>query len=387
MLAAAPLMSCGDGDDTCADPVASPCNAPDPLAAGPFEVGVTTWELDDSSRLDDAGTPRHLRVEIWYPATADSASLPRDEYDMRAEAPPDIVTRLEGVDVVGLPQGAARDAAVELSGAPYPVVLFSHGNGGLRFQNLSLMTHLASHGFVVVSPDHTDDTLWDALAGSLGADTILVSFGERVADLPFVGEAVVATDGPLAGAADPERWAIMGHSFGGSISLALTEQRAGVEPDARIRVAVPMTPSSTILPLFGYGVTRSRVPTMLFAAQRDATIDYESEQLAGYERLPVDKILVAVREAGHFSYTDLCRPELQGLATALGEDVGDILSDGCGPDFIHASVMLDIQRWLVTSYLHGHLRDSGPAMSALAPEALPTELAAELDYRVERLPE
>lgn len=381
------LMAGCSESDACADPVASPCAAPDPLAAGPFEVGVTTWELEDESRLDEAMAPRRLRVEVWYPATADAADLPRDEYDMLAEAPPDILARLEGVEVVGLPQNAARDATVDLSGAPYPVVIFSHGNGGLRFQNLSLMTHLASHGFVVVAPDHTDDTLWDALAGSLGADTILISFGERVLDLPFVAEAVVETDGPLAGAADPERWAIMGHSFGGSISLALTEQRAGVEPDARIRVAVPMTPSSTILPLFGYGVTRSRVPTLLFAAQRDSTIDYESEQLAGYERLPVDKILAAVREAGHFSYTDLCRPELEGLATALGEEVGDILSDGCGPDFIDAATMLDIQRWLITSFLHGHLRDSAPAMSALAPEALPPRLAAELDYRVSMLPE
>jgi predicted dienelactone hydrolase len=178
----------------------------------------------------------------------------------------------------------------------------------------------------------------------------------------------------------------MGHSFGRSMSLALTESHAGQEPDPRIKVAIPMTPSTTILPLFGFGVTRSRVPTLFFGAMRDATLDYETEQLAGYQRLPTPKILAAVHEAGHFSYTDLCRPELEGLATALGAEVGDILSDGCGPDFIDATRMRDIQRWLVTSFLHAELRGSDPARDALAPAALPAELAAELDYRVELTP-
>ena len=42
--------------------------------------------------------------------------------------------------------------------------------------------------------------------------------------------------------------------------------------------------------------------------------------------------------------------------------------------------MRDARRWLVTSFLHAELRGSDPALDALAPEALPAELAAELDY-------
>jgi len=288
--------------------------------------------------------------------------------------------------VAGLEQDAARDAEVDLSSAPYPLAVFSHGNGGLRFQNATLMTHLASHGYVVVAPDHTDDTLWDALAGRLSIDTVATSFAERLEDLPFVAEAVVNTDGPLAGAADPERWAIMDHSFGATMSLALTERHSGMDHDPRFRVAIPMAPSTTLLPLYNFNVTRSQVPTLFFAAQRDNTLAYDTEQLAGYERLAAPKVFAAVREAGHFSYTDLCRPELQDLANALGADVGNVLSDGCGPDFIDPALMLDIQRYLVTSFLHGELRDSTPAMQNLAPEALPARLAAELDYRVDGLP-
>jgi len=346
-------------------------------------VGVTTWELEDTSRLDDMGVPRPLRVEVWYPATAASAALPRDEYDLRDEAPPELTATLSGVEVTALAQDAARDVEVDLSAAPYPVVVFSHGNGGLRFQNFSLMTHLASHGYVVVAPDHTGDTLWDAITDGLDITAVAQAFPERLADLPFVAEAVVNTEGPLAGAADPERWAIMGHSFGASMSLALTERRMGQDHDPRFRVAIPMTPSTTILPLFGFGVTRSQVPTLFFGAMRDSTLNYEMEQLAGYERLPVPKVFAAVREAGHFSYTDLCRPELSSLAMTLGADVGNVLSDGCGADFIDPAHMENILRYLVTSFLHAHLRDSTPARDALAVDALPADIAAEMDYRNE----
>lgn len=347
---------------------------------------MTTWDLSDSSRPDEAGEPRMLRVEVWYPATAAAGELPRDEYDLLDEAPPDVAATLTGVSTTSIAQAAARDAEPRLELAPYPLVVFSHGNGGLRFQNFSIAAHLASHGFMVVAPDHTGDTTWEAIGSGLGVGEVLQSFPEREGDLPFVAEATVETTGPLAGMADPERWAIMGHSFGGSMSLALTEANAGVEPDSRFRVAVPMTPAASLLPLFGYAPSRSRVPTLILAAKRDGTLSFENEQLRAYEEIPTPKAMAAVIEAGHFSYTDLCRPELQELAQALGEDVGNILSDGCGSDFIDPTRMLDIQRWLITSFLDGHLRESSQGMQALAPSALPQGVAEDIEYQVSGLP-
>ncbi len=48
------------------------------------------------------------------------------------------------------PNAAVRDAALDRRGAPYPTILFFHGNGGVRAQSYFLTEHLASHGFVVV---------------------------------------------------------------------------------------------------------------------------------------------------------------------------------------------------------------------------------------------
>lgn len=385
-LACAAQIGCGE---QAAEPdpelVVSP-EPTDPLQPGAFQVGVTTWTLRDASRPDEQGAPRTLKVEIWYPATEQAADAPRDAYDLLKEAPPEVAATLTEVSQTSITQDAARDADLLVKYAPYPLVVFSHGNGGLRFQNFSIANHLASHGFVVIAPDHTGDTTWEAIDGGLGVAEVLQAFPDRAADLPFVAESLVATDGPLAGAAQPDNWAMLGHSFGGSMSLALTEAHNGIEPDPRFRAAVPMTPAGSILPLFGFGAANSRVPTMLFAAKRDKTLSYEGEQLKAYNELPVPKALAAVTEAGHFSYTDLCRPELQDLAKALGEDVGNILSDGCGPEFIDPVRMLNIQRWLITSFLDAQLRDSEVGRQALVPAALPAEVAADIEYSVSELP-
>ena len=53
-----------------------------------------------------------------------------------------------------LATSAAADVAFRFDDGPYPVVFFSHGSGGIRMQSTYLTVALASHGYVVVSPDH-----------------------------------------------------------------------------------------------------------------------------------------------------------------------------------------------------------------------------------------
>lgn len=48
---------------------------------------------------------------------------------------------------------------------PFPLVVYSHGNGGLRYVSAFLTEHLASHGFIVVAPDHVGNTAIDSFAG------------------------------------------------------------------------------------------------------------------------------------------------------------------------------------------------------------------------------
>src|SRR6185503_5950050 len=46
-----------------------------------------------------------------------------------------------------------RDAAVDAIGGPYPLIVFAHGFTASRVQSGQYTRHLASHGYVVASPD------------------------------------------------------------------------------------------------------------------------------------------------------------------------------------------------------------------------------------------
>src|SRR5688572_8968965 len=87
---------------------------------GVYQVGVQILNLIDESR-----DGREIQTFVWYPAlVSDDAPLPY---------PPDD------------------------SGAPYPLIIFSHGGGGAPLDGMDLfINHLVSQGFVVAAPSHED---------------------------------------------------------------------------------------------------------------------------------------------------------------------------------------------------------------------------------------
>jgi predicted dienelactone hydrolase len=136
---------------------------PDPEKPGAYPVGVTTILLVDHSRTDPATNgPRSLITEIWYPAEEDARGLPKNrrlDFFLKNKAPEfSVLLQVAfGVDVVQadarFQNMAVRDT--RLRDGVYPLPLFSHGNGGLRMQNAFWCEHMASHGYIVMSPDHT----------------------------------------------------------------------------------------------------------------------------------------------------------------------------------------------------------------------------------------
>lgn len=210
----------------------------DPFTRGRHPVGVRSGELDDTTR------GRRLPVELWYPATAahtgaDLADPSRDRYAVLAAFPPTT-------------QDAVRDAAP--ANGRFPLVVFSHGFGGHRRQSTFLCTHLASHGYVVASPDHVGNTvvdmmqvLMDVQAGkgrpdpeALIGDMITARPRDASAVIDFVLDGVV---GGLADRIDHKRIGVTGHSFGGWTTL-MTAGR-----DARVRAALPLAPAGGTTPL------------------------------------------------------------------------------------------------------------------------------------------
>ncbi|HVR74960.1 MAG TPA: hypothetical protein VMT52_11535 [Planctomycetota bacterium] len=135
--------------------------APPPFASpGPWPVGVRRITLTDRSR-EDAYLAGHrvLVTEVWYPAVDEvKGQEPVEFLDFFAphpEAGEAFVRHFKGEPAdanARFRSVAVRDARPRTG--RFPLLVFSHGNGGVRHQNLSQLEHLASHGYVVASPDH-----------------------------------------------------------------------------------------------------------------------------------------------------------------------------------------------------------------------------------------
>ena len=286
--------------------------ADDPRVAGPYEVGVTTIEVIDESREG-----RRLLTEIWYPA------------DLEGKKPGEYYYHLLWGDAV-------RDAKPDPSGGPYPVILFSHGSGAIRVQSVFLTEHLASHGYIVVAPDHPGNTLYDS-------DSTLKARG--VIDRPLDIEAVLdeilrmgeAGVFPVGGIIDETRIGMTGHSYGAYTTLmvcgakvnvdvarercaegkdddceavAYAEERfgEGVEwislSDPRIGACVPMAPGG--YRYFGEeGLTSVTLPHAVMGAMNDSITEYDTETLPIYGALRVEKSLLSLKRRDHYAFSDI----------------------------------------------------------------------------------
>ncbi|HDH96462.1 MAG TPA: hypothetical protein ENF73_01890, partial [Proteobacteria bacterium] len=183
VVAFAILSGCSDGDgnepsgdddiaddDLYPEPDYRDAEAPDVSERGPFEVGNRTYIWVDESRWDPVTNgPRTLMVEVWYPAAPEAADMPYDivknfcpdwwDSYVRPTLEEEYGAPPEELDNFDKPTGSHRDAPADYLHAPYPLLIFSHGFGGVRIQNFTMSEWLASWGFVVVAPDHTGNAL------------------------------------------------------------------------------------------------------------------------------------------------------------------------------------------------------------------------------------
>lgn len=139
-----------------------------PRPDGEYPVGVRTFEIADASRLGvyeaKPDEPRRLLVRVWYPA-GDTRGLRRQPYFTQRES--ETTARSLGA-LAGFPPFFAyvkhvrtnswTDAPLLPGAANLPVALYSHGYTSFLGQNTVLMEHLASHGYIVFSVQHTYDS-------------------------------------------------------------------------------------------------------------------------------------------------------------------------------------------------------------------------------------
>ncbi len=311
----------------------------DPFARGQYPVGVRTivspLAFGPGPSAASAATP--LELELWYPAAdryrgQDLAPATQDRY------------LLFGAQ--GLTQDAVRDAA-PASGA-FPLVVFSHGLAGHRRQSTFLCTHLASHGYLAVAPDHGGSTLSDLLALALRTRgrTPDVSEGhaashqreieellqryvvDRSRDLRHVLDASERGTFALPTAIVPGGVALAGHSLGGFSALQLGAR------DGRVRSIVALAPAGGTGPLSSAVLAREltldfagHVATLYLALACDALLPLAGIE-ALYRRTPAPARMFVLENADHLHVCDRAEqsheffrnlPQVGVLSELMGE--------------------------------------------------------------------
>jgi len=316
-------------------PAHGPISAPDDF--GPHDVGRTTFVVVDASRDD-----RTLDVDAWYPIDAVDAVGPPSIYDLV---------------FAGIESEVAFDSPPVSSGGPFPLIVFSHGNDGIRFQSFFLCEALASHGFVVVAPGHAGNTALDLLFPGTPFET-----RDRPLDVSFVISTMLARNADSADAffdsVDPERIGVAGHSFGGFTALAMASGFDDVPPDPRVGVILPISPASS-------GLDDARLqsiwtPTFILGGTADVTTPVEPQSARPFALIPArPRYRVDIVDAGHGSFTDICQIADALVAAGLPPFLlGFLLAnveEGCAPELIPIEEAQRITNLYAVSFFQRHL--------------------------------
>jgi predicted dienelactone hydrolase len=275
LLAAFLTSGCGDSD-TLIQPTAAPLTSAAVLQPGPFGVGVTTMTFVDTSRPTMpngtfAGAPsRTLVTEIWYPIAPQSSTSAQE----------------------------TRNAPLTLSGAPYPLVVYSHGFMSVRTGGAYLARHLISYGYVVAAPEFPLSK-----SGAPGGPTSL-DLGNQAGDVHFVIDQLLAlsadAQSPLQGSVDRERIGLTGLSLGGSTTFL-----AAFHPtlrDPRVHAAAPTAGGACFFGPDFYAQTR--VPLLILHGDIDAIVPYQANAVFAFGEAPPPKYLVTIAGGSHTAFVD-----------------------------------------------------------------------------------
>ncbi len=294
--------------------------APDEL--GPYTVGRATLELDDTERS------RPLVADVWYPASAD------------ASGDASVYQFIPGIEFAS--ENALADVAVATDG-PFPLVVYSHGSGGLRYVASFFTELLASHGFVVASVDHVGNTATELVTGAeIDREQVALN---RVQDVEFLIDEMLAAsatpDGQFSNTIDPDRVGVTGHSFGGFTALAsvggYSNSLGSVEGDDRVDATVAMAPASGVNSV--EELEAVDVPTLLLSGTRDVTTPIDPDTEKAWEHVSGRPLWrVDITDAGHQSFTDVCAYQ-QLLPTLdapqlLIDAVDDFATEGCAAELM-----------------------------------------------------
>lgn len=189
----------------------------------------------------------------------------------------------------------------EKSGAPYPLIVYSHGFTSTWEGGAYLARHMASLGYVVAAVNYPL-TNFMAPGGPNVMDVV-----NQPADVSFIIDSLLADSATaghaLEGMVDPARIGLTGISLGG-----MTTTLASFHPemrDERIGAALSIAgPTSMFTEKF---FTHADVPFMMLAGDIDALVPYATNAAPVLEKVAYSE-LVTVTGASHTGFAGPAAP-------------------------------------------------------------------------------
>jgi predicted dienelactone hydrolase len=167
-----------------------------------YKVGLRRLFYQDANRSKWDGTnPRPLLTDVWYPAV-DTAV----EVDVSI-GPPNTPFFNAGK--------AARDAELVFAPASFPLVLLSHGTGGMSLQLGWLASYLASEGYIVAGINHHGNNALEPYTPQG-----FLHYWERAKDLTTVLN-LLLVDSNVGPRINPDQVGAAGFSLGGYTAIAI----------------------------------------------------------------------------------------------------------------------------------------------------------------------
>ena len=268
--------------------LAGPALASDtPDEIGPWIVGHTQLEAVDPNRDD-----RTLPLEIWYPVDPNDA-LGDPNFTIYVLLPEPLNSGI--TSTVSFEELPVSNAGVR------PLIVFSHGSGGIPIQSITLCETLASHGFIVVAPAHTGNTTGDSSTPFAQAAI------DRAHDGPFVIDFMTdksATPGdPFEGRIDGLNVGVIGHSFGGWTAVAMAGGFGEIPADTRVKAIMPV--AGTASNLTNSEIASISVPTLALVGTLDS-LQPASRRIHELVELAPFRTRVDVVGANHTHFANVC---------------------------------------------------------------------------------
>jgi dienelactone hydrolase len=272
-------------------------------------------------------------VQIWYPADTQGQEPVPWMTDIEIVAP----AISEWIDMPAFfldhlkyaVTASYPDIPISSSQARFPVLIFSHGFGGFRAQNTYQMQELASHGYIILAPEHTyasvitvfpdgrvaehnPNTLPDGVPETeydRAAQQLVVQW---TADLQFVLDTLALMDEMepvLRDRLDLTRIGFLGHSTGGGATVQVCAL------DLRCKAGLGM--DAWLVPVADTVIENGPQQPFLFLYSE---LWPKPKNMALYERLygtmgsPVARFTIT--GTAHYDFTDL--PALSPLAPYIG---------------------------------------------------------------------